>query len=145
MVIGLFLRQRRVGHGCQQQRTGAGDFRIPGKRNGLIGAQSADTRHQYAPALKDGGGGLDGATSLFPREIHVDAGAAENADGIDRGRIQPLDQGREGFNIDPPRLVGRRNRKSRKSLESSRHVYAPHFDRKSGLQSRPRGRNKSGG
>ena len=38
MVIGLFLRQRRVGYGREQQRIGAGRFRIPGQRHGIIGA-----------------------------------------------------------------------------------------------------------
>jgi len=144
MVIGLFLRQRRVGNGCEQQRVRTGCFSVLRQRHGLIGAQRADACHQRAPAPEGRGGCLDGAASLLTREIHIDAGAAEDADGIDLRRIQPRDQGGEGLNIDSPGLVSRRDRKSRKSLESCRHVRLPRFDRQAGLQSHWRSGKKSG-
>ncbi|MNF04756.1 hypothetical protein D3C80_2043460 [compost metagenome] len=90
-------------------------------------------------------GCLNRAPPLGTRQIHIGSGAAENADGIDLRRIQPLDEGGKGLAIHLPGLVSGRDRKSRKSLELLRHVLAPQFDRRTALQTHWQGGKKSGG
>ena len=117
MLQRLVLRQRGIGDRGEQESVRARLFRITRVGHRLVGAERAHPDDHRQPAADHLDRGLDRAAPLRPREIHVDAGAAEQTDGLRPAVDDPLQQLLQCLDVHPPGRIGRRQRKGGKAGE----------------------------